>query len=106
MLILLHGGPGASESPRFRHYNSDLEQHYVIIYWDQRAADRSYSSKIPPGTMTIAQFVCDLGEVVEMTKRRFGKKKVVLLAHSWGTIQGTIYTYEHPENVAALVALL
>ena len=101
LLILLHGGPGASESPLFRHYNSELEQHCVIVYWDQRAAGRSYSSKIPPGTMTIAQFVSDVGEVVEMTKRRFGKKKVVLLAHSWGTILGTIYTYEHPENVAA-----
>ena len=48
-LILLHGGPGASESPLFRHYNSELEQHYVIVYWDQRAAGRSYSSKIRRG---------------------------------------------------------
>jgi len=101
VLILLHGGPGASESPLFRHYNSELERHCVVVYWDQRAAGRSYSSKIAPQTMTIAQFVSDLGEVVEMAKRRFGKKKVILLAHSWGTILGTIYTYQHPENVAA-----
>ena len=102
-LILLHGGPGASESPLFRHYNSELEQHCLVIYWDQRGAGRSYNSSIPPDTMTIARFVSDLGEVVEMTKRRFKKDKVILLAHSWGTILGTIYVSQHPENVAAYV---
>jgi hypothetical protein len=34
-LILLHGGPGASESSLFRHYNSALEQHFIVVYWEQ-----------------------------------------------------------------------
>ena len=53
--------------------------------------------------MTIAQFLRDLDEVVELIKSRFGKKKVILLCHSWGTALGTLYVRQHPEKVAAYV---
>nr|MBS0021469.1 alpha/beta hydrolase [Gammaproteobacteria bacterium] len=104
-LILLHGGPGASESALFRSYNSALEQHFLVVYWEQRGAGRSFHSDIPPESMTIDRFVRDLDEVVERVKRRFGKAKVVLLGHSWGTVLGTIYASQRPENVAAYVGV-
>lgn len=104
-LILLHGGPGASESALFRHYNAALEQRFLVVYWEQRGAGRSYHCDIPPASMTIAQFVRDLDELVELVRRRFGQDKIVLLAHSWGTVLGTIYVSEHPEKVAAYVGV-
>ena len=102
-LILLHGGPGASEMPLFRHYNADLEQHFLVVYWEQRGTGRSFSSDIPPETMTVERMVDDLAEVVARVKQRFGKRKVVLLGHSWGSVLGTIYSAHHPDNVAAYV---
>ena len=104
-LILLHGGPGASESALFRHYNSELEKHFLVVYWEQRGAGRSYHPDIPPASMTVRQFVADLHEVVKLVKRRFGKDKVVLLGHSWGTVIGTLYASEYPEDVAAYVGV-
>jgi pimeloyl-ACP methyl ester carboxylesterase len=104
-LILLHGGPGASEAALFRHYNAELERHFLVIYWEQRGAGQSYDSDIPPESMTIAQFVRDLDEVVELVRRRFQKRRVILLGHSWGTVLGTIYSYEHPEKVAVYVGV-
>jgi pimeloyl-ACP methyl ester carboxylesterase len=104
-LILLHGGPGATEAPLFRHYNSALEEHYLVIYWEQRGTGRSFSSDIPPASMTIERFVLDLDELVELVKRRFGQDKVVLLGHSWGTVVGTLYTARYPEKVAAYVGV-
>jgi proline iminopeptidase len=53
--------------------------------------------------MTVQRRVDDLDEVVELVKRRFGKQRVVLLGHSWGTALGTIYVAEHPAEVAAYV---
>jgi pimeloyl-ACP methyl ester carboxylesterase len=35
----------------------------------------------------------------------FGNPKVVLLAHSWGTVIGTLYAYAHPEKVAVYVGI-
>lgn len=37
--------------------------------------------------------------------RRFGKDKVVLAGHSWGTVLGTIYASRHPEKVSAYVGI-
>lgn len=104
-LILLHGGPGASEAPLFRHYNSELEKHFLVVYWEQRGAGRSYHGDIPPESMTIEQFVSDLDELTELVRRRFHKQQVTLLAHSWGTIPGLIYAHDYPEKVAAYVGV-
>jgi pimeloyl-ACP methyl ester carboxylesterase len=104
-LIILSGGPGASEAALFRHYNSALEQHFLVVYWEQRGAGRSYHSNILTKSMNIAQFLRDLDEVVELVKRHFDKDKVVLLAHSWGTVLGTIYSYRHPEKISAYVGI-
>jgi proline iminopeptidase len=102
-LILLHAGPGVSEAPMFRRYNGGLERHFLVVYWEQRGAGRSYTPDIPPQSMTVAQFLRDLDEVVELVRRRFGKDTVVLAGHSWGTVLGTIYAHDHPEKVAVYV---
>jgi proline iminopeptidase len=104
-VILLHGGPGASESALFRHYDAALEQHFLMVYWEQRGTGRSYHSNIPRHSMTIGQFERDLDEVVDLVRQRFGKDRVILLAHSWGTVLGIIYVYEYPEKVAAYVGV-
>jgi proline iminopeptidase len=102
-VILLHGGPGASESPLFRHFNSDLEHKFLMVYWEQRGTGRSYRSSIP--TMTIDQFVCDLDEVVELVRARFHKTRVVLLGHSWGSAIGLLYAARYPGKVAAYLGV-
>lgn len=104
-VILLHGGPGASESALVRHYDADLERYFVMVYWEQRGAGRSYRSDIPRDSMTMAQFEQDLDEVVDLTRQRFGKERIILLAHSWGTVPGTIYASRHPDKVAAYVGV-
>jgi proline iminopeptidase len=104
-VILLHGGPGASQSALFRHYDAPLEQHFLMVYWEQRGAGRSYHADIPRDSMTIGQFERDLDEVVDLVRQRFGKDRVILLAHSWGTVLGIIYAYEYPERVAAYVGV-
>lgn len=102
-LILLHGGPGASEAPLFRHYNAALEQGFVVVYWEQRGAGRSFHGTSDAAAMNIEQFVADLDELVDVIRERFHADKVVLLGHSWGTTVGTRYAFAHPEKVAAYV---
>ena len=55
--------------------------------------------------MTIEQFVRDLDEVVQLVRVRFGKDKVVLLGHSWGSAIGILYAARFPEKVAAYVGV-
>lgn len=105
VLILLHGGPGLSETGMFRQFNGDLEKDFTIVYWDQRGAGRSYSKKLDPKEMTVDRFVADLHELVILVKSRLDVKKVVLLGHSWGSALGALYAQKHPADVSALVGV-
>jgi proline iminopeptidase len=104
-LVILHGGPGASEGALFRHFNAELERHFLVVYWEQRGAGRSFHSAIAPQSMTISRMLGDLDEVVDTVRARFGKDKVVLLGHSWGSVLGTLYAAQHPEKTAAYVGV-
>jgi len=102
-LILLHGGPGLSETGFFRHFNAPLEKIFTVVYWDQRGAGKSFHRDIPRSAMTVEQFISDLDELVDMVGRRLGKTKVVILGHSWGSALGVLYAARFPEKVAAYV---
>jgi pimeloyl-ACP methyl ester carboxylesterase len=103
LLLWLHGGPGGAERPLFRLYNGALEHRFVVAYWDQRGAGLSYDPDADPGRLTIAQHLADLDAIVDYLLETFGREKVVLLGHSWGTALGLLYARDHPEKVAAFV---
>src|SRR5215212_10672656 len=89
-LILLHGGPGMSETPFFRHFNAQLEKDFTVVYWDQRGSGKSFSRTIPRSSMTVEQFIADLDELVDAVCQRLDKSKVALFGHSWGSALGVL----------------
>jgi pimeloyl-ACP methyl ester carboxylesterase len=106
LMIWLHGGPGSSETPLLRRLNGALEDHFTVIYWDQRLAGHTLRPfEQPPSRLTVAQMLSDLEVVVDRARTRFRKSKVVLVGHSWGTMLGVLYTARHPECVAAYVGI-
>lgn len=102
-LVLLHGGPGFPESYFHRHFNAPLEKHFTVVYWDQRGSGKSFDRRIPRSSMTAAQFVTDLDELVDAARERTGQEKVVLFGHSWGSVLGVLYAARFPEKVSVYV---
>ena len=102
-LIMLHGGPGFSETRLFRHYNAPLEDAFTVVYWDQRGSGKSYDADLPRSSMTVEQFVRDLDELVDEVCARLDQAKVTIFGHSWGTALGMLYAARRPERVAAYV---
>jgi pimeloyl-ACP methyl ester carboxylesterase len=102
-LILLHGGPGLSETVLLRHFNAPLERTFTVVYWDQRGAGKSFDRTIPRSSMMVEQFVSDLDEVVDGVCKRLGKTKVAIFGHSWGSALGVLYAARFPEKVAVYV---
>ena len=105
LLIILHGGPGSSETALFRCFNAALEQAFTVVYWDQRGAGRSFSNSIPAASMNVDCFVGDLNELTDRLLARFGKRRVVILGHSWGSALGIVYATRFPAKVAAYVGV-
>ena len=84
VLLFLHGGPGVPIIPFARDFevNGKLQERFVIACWDQRGAEMSYHSEIPPESMNIEQFLADTYAVVEILRTRFQRPKVYLVGHS------------------------
>ena len=102
-LVLLHGGPGLSETGFFRYFNAPLEQSFTVVYWDQRGAGKSFDRGIPRSSMTVERFIADLDELVDAVCERLGKRKVAIFGHSWGSALGVLYAACFPEKVVGYV---
>jgi pimeloyl-ACP methyl ester carboxylesterase len=102
-LIFLHGGPGYTEMPLFRHFNAPLEKSFTVVNWDQRGAGKSFDRKIAKSSMTVEQFIADLDELVDRVRERLGKNKVAIFGHSWGSALGVLYAARFPQKIAAYV---
>jgi pimeloyl-ACP methyl ester carboxylesterase len=105
VLLWLHGGPGGAERPLFRYYNGALEDHFVVAYWDQRGAGRSFDPEADPSQLTITRHLADLDAVVDHLRRGFAGARIVLVGHSWGGALGLLYAREHPEKLSAFVGV-
>ena len=103
LLLYLSGGPGGSELAWVRHFNAPLEDHFLVVQWDQRGAARSYSALKDREGLSMDQFVSDASELLELLTTRFGQEKVFVVGHSWGSILGVLLAQRRPERVHAYV---
>ena len=103
VLLYLHGGlPDYFLSGR---YPTGLEDHFIVIWWEQRGSGLSYSADIPPETMTLEQMLSDVLEVTNYLRRRFGKEKIYLMGHSGGTFIGIQAAARAPEMYYAYIGV-
>jgi pimeloyl-ACP methyl ester carboxylesterase len=105
ILLFVHGGPGTSEAALVRVYNAALEEDFIFVNWDQRGTGKSYSSNFDPATLTLDRMTRDLDELVDRLRAEFGKERILLVCHSWGTQLGLEYVSRYPEKVAAYVGV-
>lgn len=105
VLLFVHGGPGMPEYWLTRRYPTGLENHFTVVWWEQRGAGLSYSSDIPPETMTVEQFIDDTNQVARYLLERFGQPKISLMGHSWGSYIGIQAAAKAPELYYAYVGV-
>lgn len=105
VLLFLHGGPAMPEYTLVQKYPAGLEDDFTVCYWEQRGAGLSYSSDISSGTLTAEQLVSDTLEVTNYLRMRFGKEKIYLMGHSWGTFLGIQAVARAPEMYHAYIGI-
>lgn len=105
VLLFVHGGPGMPEYFLAEKYNTDLEKYFTVCYWEQRGAGISYSPDLAYGNITALQLVSDTAEVTNYLRERFGKEKIYLLGHSWGTFIALQAAAEYPQLYDAYIGI-
>ena len=102
LLYLGIGGPGAGGFPATAMNLKPLEDHFVVVNWDQPGTGKSYGS-VPISTLTVSQYVADAHELTQLIKDRFHRDKIYVLGLSWGTILGTKLVQQYPGDYYAYV---
>lgn len=107
VIIYLHGGPSSPDTYTTYGFTDYLTDEYTIVAWDQRGCGRTYfhnaDSDPENTTASFQQAKADLDDLVNYALEKFGKDKVIILGHSYGTILGSEYALEHPDKVSAYI---
>jgi pimeloyl-ACP methyl ester carboxylesterase len=105
VLLFLHGGPGMPEFFLNTTHPAGLERDFTVVWWDQRGAGLSYGPDIPPASMTLAQLIADTITLTHYLRRRFGKDRIYLLGHSWGSYLGIQVAAAAPQLYHAYIGM-
>lgn len=108
VLLFVHGGPASPSAPTMWLYQRPLEEYFTVVNYDQRGAGRTYldndAEAVRP-TLRIGQFVDDAVAIAQAIAERYGKRKVILAGHSWGTVVGMRAVLARPELFHAYVGI-
>ncbi len=105
VLLFLHGGPGSANIAKLRLQVPELEQHFVVVNWDQPGAGKSTALNFDYGRLSIERMVSDAHELVMLLKSRFGVEKIYLMGFSAGTIIGLELASRYPQDFHAYIAV-
>jgi len=107
VLLFLHGGTGepALGISSARHTDKELIKHFTVVHWDQLGAGKSYHKKIPASSMSMDNWLADCNELIDHLRARFNTRKIVLVAHSGGTILGLKIAQLYPDKIEAYVGI-
>ena len=105
VMLLVHGGPGGPDSNTAYQYQIWWQDLFHLISWDQRGCGKTLAANGQPPAypVTVPELLCDMHGIIEHIKTSYGVDRIFVFGHSWGTVLGTLYTLEHPENVAAYI---
>lgn len=100
VLLFLHGGPGAAVPFLAPRLHAALEEHFVVVHWDQPGAGRSCEVGSPASLEALR---ADALAVIDALRSGFGVERVVLAGASFGSLLGLPLAAEHPELVSGWI---
>ena len=108
ILLFIHGGPASTEMPVSWLYQSGWEDYFTVVQWDQRGAGKTYVANDPAvvePTIATERMVADGEELVAWLREHYGKRKIFVLGHSWGSIIGLELARRHPDWLHAYIGM-
>ncbi len=105
VLLFLHGGPGTSAMSYSDKFTSELQNHFVVVQWDQRESGKTATLNVSSAPLTVARMEEDALEMINYLRSRFVTDKIYLMGHSWGGFLALKVAADHPELLKACFAV-
>ncbi len=102
LLLFLAGGPGGTQLGTARFALGGLEEHFVVVNWEQPGSGKSFDA-VDRSTLTPERYIQDAAALIQLLRERFGQDKVYLLGESWGSALGIMLVQRYPELFHAFV---
>ncbi|WP_165787051.1 alpha/beta fold hydrolase [Pseudohalioglobus lutimaris] len=107
VLLYVHGGPGRPVYPAL-HNDAQwqkIESLFTVAYWDQRGTGMSNPPDLDVSSINLDRLVEDAAEVADYLRSKFGKEKIYLLGHSWGSVLSSYTAMRHPDLFHAYIGV-
>ena len=108
IILFIHGGPASPLMPTIWEFQRPIEEYFTVVNWDQRGAGKTFGEVDPEsisGSIHISSYVEDAIEVAEHIRKKYGKRKIILMGHSWGTVVGMGAALKRPDLFYAYVGI-
>ncbi len=105
ILLFLHGGPGNSVMHYAQLFTARLQEHFLVVQWDQRDVGKTLALNRSPVPLSVRLFEQDTRSIIDTLLRRFNRSKLYLAGHSWGTHLGFYIARNAPELLHAYIAI-
>jgi len=107
ILLFVHGGPGSPMMPESWTFQRPWEDFFTVVQWDQRGAGKTFSAakRKPDPSLSLNQVQSDTEQLIELLLRTYGKSKLFLMGHSWGSILGVKVAQHRPDLLYAYIGV-
>lgn len=100
LMLFVHGGPASPSMPSHWQFQRPLEEYFTIAHYDQRGAGKTHRGnalEAVADTLEIQRYVDDVIGMAEHLRTKYGKRKLILVGHSWGTVLGMKAALARPD---------
>jgi len=107
VLLYLHGAGGSNYSliAEADKLTSKLQEHFVVVLWDQREYGKTLLLNESPEPLTVRLLANDTKEIIDHVLRKVGRKKLYIAAHSMGCVMAVSVAQKHPDLFNAIVLM-
>lgn len=105
ILLILHGGPGKSLNQFSKGFTNKLNDNFIVVNWDQRETGETLKLNRSKDSLNVKLMQDDSLEIISYLLKKFNKKKLYLLSHSWGSVMGFEIASKHPEILHAYIPI-
>lgn len=102
VLLFLAGGPGGSQLVTARRALGELEDHFIVVNWEQPGAGKSFDA-VDRSTLTPERYIADGIALTNYLRERFDEEKIFILGESWGSVLGIWMVQRDPDLFHAFI---
>lgn len=104
-LLVCGGGPGIPQYLMESMFGSPLTDLFTVCYWDYRGTGLSYRDDISADEMTSDRYIADTLRMTDYLADRFGRDKIYIMGHSFGTYIALKTVQAYPEKYVCYIAM-